>query len=74
MKDYFVENLTYDEVTFRRRFRMRKPLFLRIVEAVTANDVYFQQRRDTRQARSFIIAKMYCSYACSSVWDISRFT
>ncbi|KAJ0442361.1 putative harbinger transposase-derived protein [Helianthus annuus] len=46
MKDYFVENPTYDEVTFRRRFRMRKPLFLRIVEAVTANDVYFQQRSD----------------------------
>nr|KAJ0190093.1 hypothetical protein LSAT_V11C800436370 [Lactuca sativa] len=25
------------------RFRMRKPLFLRIMEAVTANDRYFQQ-------------------------------
>ncbi|KAK1421882.1 hypothetical protein QVD17_24593 [Tagetes erecta] len=30
----------------RRRFRMRKSLFLRIVAAVTENDIYFQQRRD----------------------------
>ncbi|XP_076916287.1 uncharacterized protein LOC143575941 [Bidens hawaiensis] len=43
MKDYFVDNPTYGEDTFRRRFRMRKPLFLRIVAVVTANDVYFQQ-------------------------------
>nr|GFC44541.1 hypothetical protein [Tanacetum cinerariifolium] len=28
------------------RFRMRKHLFLRIVDAVTANDRYFQQRPD----------------------------
>ncbi|XP_021991124.1 uncharacterized protein LOC110887868 [Helianthus annuus] len=32
--------------TERRRFRMRKPLFLRIVDTVTANDIYFPQRRD----------------------------
>ncbi|XP_076924302.1 uncharacterized protein LOC143586706 [Bidens hawaiensis] len=46
MKDYFVDSPTYGEDTFQRRFRMRKPLFLRIVAAVTANDVYFQQRCD----------------------------
>ncbi|KAK1439911.1 hypothetical protein QVD17_05736 [Tagetes erecta] len=46
MDDYFVDNPTYDQTTFRRRFRMRKTLFLRIVAGVTANDVYFQQRRD----------------------------
>ncbi|KAJ0684321.1 putative harbinger transposase-derived protein [Helianthus annuus] len=46
MQDYFVDNPTYDQATFRRRFRMQKPLFLRIVAAVTANDIYFQQRRD----------------------------
>ncbi|KAI3778281.1 hypothetical protein L2E82_07462 [Cichorium intybus] len=46
MEEYFVDNPTYDEVIFRRRFRMRKPLFLRILSSVTANDRYFQQRRD----------------------------
>ncbi|KAL4564561.1 hypothetical protein LXL04_028625 [Taraxacum kok-saghyz] len=44
MKNYFVDNPTYDKVIFRRRFRMQKPLFLRIVKAITMNDVYFQQR------------------------------
>ncbi|GKD55969.1 putative nuclease HARBI1, partial [Tanacetum coccineum] len=46
MADYFVDNPTFDEVIFRRRFRMRKHLFIRIVDFVTANDRYFQQRRD----------------------------
>nr|GEW89196.1 hypothetical protein [Tanacetum cinerariifolium] len=46
MQDYFVDRPTYDEATFGNRLRMRRPLFLRIVDAVTANDVYFQQRHD----------------------------
>ena len=46
MEDYFVNSPTYDQATFRCRFRMQRPLFLRIVTAVTANDLYFQQRRD----------------------------
>nr|KAJ0207271.1 hypothetical protein LSAT_V11C500242770 [Lactuca sativa] len=45
MEDYFVDSPTYDQVTFWRRFRMQRPLFLRIVIAVTATDLYFQQRR-----------------------------
>ncbi|XP_076909863.1 uncharacterized protein LOC143567290 [Bidens hawaiensis] len=32
MKDYFVDNPTYDQDIFQRRFRMRKPLFLCIVD------------------------------------------
>ncbi|GKE79293.1 hypothetical protein Tco_1545413, partial [Tanacetum coccineum] len=46
MADYFVDNPVYDEVIFRRRFRMHKHLFFRIVDVVTANDRYFQQRVD----------------------------
>lgn len=46
MKDYFVERPTYSPQLFRRRFRMQRMIFLRIVEAVTANDEYFQQRPD----------------------------
>ncbi|XP_057793458.1 uncharacterized protein LOC131010081 [Salvia miltiorrhiza] len=46
MSDYFVPNPTYTSELFRRRFCMQKSLFLRIVDAVTANDEYFQQRPD----------------------------
>ncbi|KAJ9546399.1 hypothetical protein OSB04_018942 [Centaurea solstitialis] len=46
MEDYFIDNPTYDADMFRRRFRMQRSLFLRIVDAVTANDEYFQQRPD----------------------------
>ncbi|GJZ70205.1 putative nuclease HARBI1 [Tanacetum coccineum] len=52
MADYFVDNPTFDEVIFRRRFRMRKHLFIRIVDSVTANDRYFQQRRDATGRQS----------------------
>ncbi|GKC32581.1 putative nuclease HARBI1 [Tanacetum coccineum] len=52
MADYFVDNPTFDEVIFRRRFRMRKHLFVRIVDAVTANNAYFQQRRDATGRQS----------------------
>lgn len=52
MEDYFVENPTFDQQTFRRRFRMRKPLFLRIAAALSANDIYFQQRRDATGRQS----------------------
>lgn len=43
LNDYFVENPVYGEKEFRRRFRMRKNVFLRIVEAITEHDPYFQR-------------------------------
>lgn len=44
--DYFSENPRYNEATFRRRFRMGRSLFLRIVSAIASHDNYFVQRRD----------------------------
>ncbi|KAK2441681.1 hypothetical protein QL285_012949 [Trifolium repens] len=44
--DYFSENPVYTEVQFRRRFRMRRHVFLRIVEALENHDEYFQKRSD----------------------------
>jgi len=44
--DYFAESPRYNDQMFRRRFRMRRSLFLRIVEKVEARDNYFVQRRD----------------------------
>ena len=46
IKDYFAPEPVYGEKVFRRRFRMHRLLFLRIVEAVEAYDAYFQQKPD----------------------------
>ncbi|XP_013632908.1 PREDICTED: uncharacterized protein LOC106338491, partial [Brassica oleracea var. oleracea] len=44
--DYFSNQPTYDDTMFRRRFRMRKHVFLRIVEDLSRSDDYFTQRFD----------------------------
>jgi hypothetical protein len=44
--DYFSDNPTYGANLFRRRFRMQRSLFLRIVEAVQEHDNYFVQKMD----------------------------
>jgi hypothetical protein len=45
-RDYFSDNPTYDFVKFRRRFHMRRELFLSIVDRVCAYDQWFVQRPD----------------------------
>ncbi|XP_013665085.2 putative nuclease HARBI1 [Brassica napus] len=44
--DYFSDNPTYPEKLFRRRFRMNKSLFLRIVNRLTAEVPYFRPKKD----------------------------
>ncbi|XP_058768837.1 uncharacterized protein LOC131642629 [Vicia villosa] len=44
--DYFSENPVYTDAQFRRRFRMHRHLFLRIVETLGNHDEYFQMRVD----------------------------
>ncbi|XP_057779690.1 uncharacterized protein LOC130998275 [Salvia miltiorrhiza] len=44
-EDYFAENPVYTDAIFRSRFRMCRPLFLRIVDKVQS-DPYFQQQED----------------------------
>ncbi|XP_059627569.1 uncharacterized protein LOC132270402 [Cornus florida] len=46
IKDYFNENCTYPPEYFHRRFRMRRELFLRILNDVKAYDDYFVQKKD----------------------------
>ncbi|XP_020268193.1 uncharacterized protein LOC109843648 [Asparagus officinalis] len=51
MKDYFVESPTYTDHQFRRRYRMQRPLFLRIVDSLSNYDTYFTQRRNSAGKR-----------------------
>ncbi|XP_012859009.1 PREDICTED: putative nuclease HARBI1 [Erythranthe guttata] len=45
-RDYFSDNPVYHGVYFRRRFRMHRPLFCRILSDVEAYDPYFVQKKD----------------------------
>ena len=44
--DYFCETPTYPHNLFRRRFRMNKSLFLRIMHRMSTEIEYFQPRED----------------------------
>jgi hypothetical protein len=46
MKDYFGEDSVYPLHLFRRRFRMQRCLFLRIMHEVCTYDSYFVQKRN----------------------------
>lgn len=46
MADYFAEDSLYSDTMFRRRFRMRRPLFLRTVHALGVWSPYFTQKID----------------------------
>lgn len=53
MADYFAEVPTYLHHLFRRRFRMRRSLFVTIMKDVEANLNYFKQRRNACQQLGF---------------------
>ncbi|XP_021744228.1 uncharacterized protein LOC110710265 [Chenopodium quinoa] len=44
--DYFASNAVYNDNQFRRRFRMQRSLFCRIMNKVVEGDQFFQQRRN----------------------------
>ena len=44
--DYFSEDPTFPAHLFRRRFRMNKAVFMHIVDRLSENVPFFQQRRD----------------------------
>ncbi|XP_052109291.1 uncharacterized protein LOC127744108 [Arachis duranensis] len=45
-QDYFADELVYNADIFRQRFRMRRDVFLRIVDALSNVYLYFHQRVD----------------------------
>jgi hypothetical protein len=44
--DYFNDDATHSPKEFRRRFRMNKDLFLKIVHGVREYDTYFMTKKD----------------------------
>ena len=44
--DYFADNPTQDEAVFRRRFRMKRKLFVHIMQAIREYDTYFKLKTD----------------------------
>ncbi|XP_071713269.1 uncharacterized protein [Rutidosis leptorrhynchoides] len=64
--DYFSDDLTYPDDYFRNRFRMSKPLFLRICQGIlnfsqTPVPSYFIQRRDATGLLGFNIVQKVTS-------------
>ncbi|XP_071685313.1 uncharacterized protein [Lolium perenne] len=53
MEDYFAEVPTYPPHLFRRRYRMRWSLFVRIMKACEANSNYFKQHRNAAGVMGF---------------------
>ncbi|KAD7117580.1 hypothetical protein E3N88_04848 [Mikania micrantha] len=53
MRHYFGPEPLYNEKLFKRRFRMQRPLFERIVNDLEVADTYFQLRWDARGRRGF---------------------
>jgi hypothetical protein len=69
MDEYFSPNPVYNETQFRRRFRMRRPLFLKIVESLSGWSDYFTTRLDALTRPGFSPIHK-CTIACR--WDIPR--
>lgn len=74
-KEYFTENPDYPESDFRRRFLMHRPLFNRILEAVTNYNHYFIQKPDGLgrlglTPHQTIITRLchMCFGACADIW------
>jgi hypothetical protein len=53
MQDYFAEVSTYPPSIFRRMYRMRRELFVKIVQACKANCWYFTRRRNSAGTLGF---------------------
>nr|XP_043625537.1 protein ALP1-like [Erigeron canadensis] len=60
LNDWFVDEPKYDDAYFRKKFRMEKTIFLKIVDDIQANFPYFQEGFDARRRRSFGTTQKVC--------------
>ncbi|CAI0559558.1 unnamed protein product [Linum tenue] len=71
--DYFVENPRFPEDKFRRRFCMRRSLFLRIVEGAMNQDPYYQTNHDAT-GRSSLSPLQKCTAAIRMLaYDVAAY-
>ena len=76
VKDYFSQDPIYSDKQFRARYRMRKPIFLRIVHALGEWSPYFTNRRDA-SSRQGLSPLQKCTAAirilvCGSLGDANE--
>nr|XP_043625394.1 uncharacterized protein LOC122596811 [Erigeron canadensis] len=69
MHDYFDDQPRYNARLFRKRFRMTKPLFMRIVSDLEARYPYFQTRYDRAGRRGFAGVQKCTSAIRQLVYD-----
>ncbi|XP_071699433.1 uncharacterized protein [Rutidosis leptorrhynchoides] len=77
--DYFSDTCTFPDDYFRRRYRMRKPLFLRICQGILNFSetpipeyfTYFHQRRNVCGLLGFNIVQKVTSTICQLAYDAS---
>ncbi|XP_059654981.1 uncharacterized protein LOC132301773 [Cornus florida] len=71
IRDYFVENLIYPPNMFRKRFRIRRELFLRILNSVIAYDKWFIQKPDALGRMGFTLKQKMTTAIHILVYGIS---
>ena len=70
IQNYFKKNSTFQGYYFRRRFRKFKPLYERIVEDLTREYDFFEQRPDARGTPGFTPLQKYIAALCRLAYDI----
>lgn len=73
VRDYFSANPVYNDRLFRRRFRMQKSLFVRIMDGVLEQDRWFHQKYDRVTGKpglsplqKVVAAMRILAYGCAS--------
>ncbi|XP_062193599.1 uncharacterized protein LOC133897015 [Phragmites australis] len=71
--DYFADHPVYPDYIFRRRVRMKRDLYLKIVQAVADHDPWFQQRRNVAGELGLSalqkVTAAFCMLACDAPVD-----
>ncbi|CAM8909057.1 unnamed protein product [Rhodiola kirilowii] len=77
LEDYFVKRPIFSEMDFRRRYRMSRHLFARIMAKLCNHDEYWQQRRDAVECMKKFCAQVVFHYKAQylrspNVTDMNR--
>ncbi|XP_074352314.1 uncharacterized protein LOC141691474 [Apium graveolens] len=71
VNDYFSPNPVYHKHIFRQRFRMGRHIFLRIVDALSNFDPYFQQRVDVMGRKGLSPLQKCTAAMCMLAYGVS---